>query len=498
LSQFGSTLQIIENDHAMPAWKMELNAKLAERRRRAGGRQVDGPAGQMSSARGKASKVAARVAERYAAAPTYSEMLAASEAAAEAAHQAALAAEEASAAARQVNDAAQVLLSNIEAEKARASHERGAWEFTEERVVCGEPGLVPEPAETSGEARAGAYGAAGWTVANATIEHPEPLPTRSELPERPATRSFRGIVDAFAEATVPAAKSLPTKLIEFPRELVAARKARPRIAEGPLLEEPASSSLRIFEVTDVLAVGAEVVPMARNYGSGEGRGPAEEGYGRGARRPSEEPVYGGSGYGASGWQSIRLGEHPVSERGNSPEARHEPGRGADREPGPASGRESSRGPGRSSVRIEPEPIPGPALPLYVATLGDRAKAALVDIAIVGLAFATFAAVFSACTTHLQIDRLLLGGAAAVLLGLFVLYGWLFLSYGTATPGMRALRIAVCTFDDENPTRRVLRGRVAASLLAVLPLGLGVLWALFDEDGLGWHDRLTRSYQRSYR
>ena len=29
-------------------------------------------------------------------------------------------------------------------------------------------------------------------------------------------------------------------------------------------------------------------------------------------------------------------------------------------------------------------------------------------------------------------------------------------------------------------------------------GLGFLWSLFDEDRLGWHDRITRTYQRSYR
>ncbi len=42
---------------------------------------------------------------------------------------------------------------------------------------------------------------------------------------------------------------LPANLLEFPRQLVAARKARPRLAEGPLVEEePRSPQLRIFEV----------------------------------------------------------------------------------------------------------------------------------------------------------------------------------------------------------------------------------------------------------
>ena len=31
-----------------------------------------------------------------------------------------------------------------------------------------------------------------------------------------------------------------------------------------------------------------------------------------------------------------------------------------------------------------------------------------------------------------------------------------------------------------------------------PLGMGLLWAVFDEDHLGWHDRISGTYQRSYK
>src|SRR6202044_3467056 len=49
---------------------------------------------------------------------------------------------------------------------------------------------------------------------------------------------------------------IPANLIEFPRQLVAPRKARPRLAEGPLREEAEQTAhqdantaqLRIFEV----------------------------------------------------------------------------------------------------------------------------------------------------------------------------------------------------------------------------------------------------------
>jgi hypothetical protein len=63
--------------------------------------------------------------------------------------------------------------------------------------------------------------------------------------------------------------------------------------------------------------------------------------------------------------------------------------------------------------------------------------------------------------------------------------------------MRFARIALCTFDDENPTRPAMRRRILAVLLSACPLGLGLLWAALDENRLGWHDLISRMYQRSY-
>ena len=35
----------------------------------------------------------------------------------------------------------------------------------------------------------------------------------------------------------------------------------------------------------------------------------------------------------------------------------------------------------------------------------------------------------------------------------------------------------------------------ALLLSIVPVGLGIAWALFDDDHLCWHDRLSRTYLR---
>ena len=125
-------------------------------------------------------------------------------------------------------------------------------------------------------------------------------------------------------------------------------------------------------------------------------------------------------------------------------------------------------------------------------------AALVDVSLVGAGFLLFVLAFATMTPHLFLGRALWTGAALLLIALSILYEWLFMSYGTGTPGMRYAQIALCSFEDDNPTRGSMRARVGATLLATLPLGLGLLWAVFDEDRLGWQDRMTRTYQRSYR
>jgi uncharacterized RDD family membrane protein YckC len=81
--------------------------------------------------------------------------------------------------------------------------------------------------------------------------------------------------------------------------------------------------------------------------------------------------------------------------------------------------------------------------------------------------------------------------------LTVLYHLLFFTLSDATPGMRYARIGLCTFNDENPTRFAMRRRIFAMVLSACPVGIGFLWACLDDDRLGWHDRISRMYQRSY-
>ena len=133
-------------------------------------------------------------------------------------------------------------------------------------------------------------------------------------------------------------------------------------------------------------------------------------------------------------------------------------------------------------------------------------AGVVDGCIIAAAFLAFVAVFAIIVGKLsggpatapRITPQIAGTIAAVtLIALTLLYQLLFFTFSEATPGMRYARIGLCTLSDENPTRPQIRRRILASILAVCPLGIGFLWACLDDEGLGWHDRISRMYQRSY-
>lgn len=471
-----------------PAWKAELNARLREHRQRRGEQSSAAEDTGLQGYRrapeqtAPSSKVAARVAERYNNAPSYQDLLAVSAAAA------AVAADKAATAAQAARHAAEAVLASCEQQEISfASAEVSADQPLE---ACGTADVEAAP------------------VQPAYVEHHAPLPQRASVPERsPIAERARSLVDAFAEAVVPAAQSLPAKLIEFPRELIAPRRQRPRLAEGPLFEEQSTgSALRIFEVGlhasqpsgDALATGSMMVEepfftdndrdfVAVSYGmvmnQSDGQNEEQPSRRRGSFHADPEPEAAPvpSGRRAqpvrqeSGWGSIRLGEHPQAQ---------------------AESEQVAQAARRQEHGYKPETAPA----LHdLAPITDRLMAALIDGGIVLGCFLLSVLVFAACTVHPPAGKAALAISLLVFGVMATFYGWLFMTYGGgSTPGMRYARIALCTFADDNPKRKDLQNRVPATALALLPLGLGVFWALLDEDKLGWHDRMTRTYQRSYR
>lgn len=451
--------------YAEPAWKQELNHKLAAARaRRHGGQPLADvhPAHEDTSAddaKSKAARVAAAVAARYAQAPTYKDYLASE---VRAAMMAAVAAQAAANHARAAADAmyaemnsSQLAAPVVEADAAPEAAAPSAQ-------------VAPErsPAKDSAPPRVD-HGASGFLYtrpASATASF-----SNSNEAARSSHLVAPSLTDPVQEALVTPATPLPAKLLEFPRELVAARKARPRHAEGPLRDPatPEPGQLRIFEVEQsAISTRAEMPPRATEWSSIQLGAYPDEAYAGNGQAEQNAAVQSAAGH------------RPVMPKRTA-------------QPYNGSMASAYSHASRSQV-VEHASLPG------VAGIPDRLMAGIVDAALVGIAFALFVFVFASSTAHPPTGKPALIGAAVTLAALYLLYQLLFFTFADATPGMRYARIALCTFDDDNPTRKAMRKRIFALVLAAAPLGLGFLYALFDEDHLGWHDRMTRMYQRSYK
>lgn len=514
---------------SLPAWKEEINARLTAHRTRQtapeaaellGAHALESHNGP-SAVKPSASRIAARVAERYAKAPSYSEMLA---------QEAAKAAEAAAQAAQQAHVAAQAMLASFEQSVTQSMVQSPAQNSPQsfgqawlapayaepESAPAAQESWIGQPEQTGQAGRMGRWAetaaapyeeaallaesapavpanpiAANTLAASAVADETsyassahrpayhvdaDSLPPAPRTPaeaypnyrrdhgrgyeeERPEDSFYAPHFDAqhaaelnlFTDpveaATIEPAQPLPARIIEFPRELVAERKARPRLEEGPLREiEEEQPQLRIFEAE----------PEAATY------------------QPTQH---------AAATETLfapALPEWPSLEHDSQPEVATAAAVAA---------------PQADSLDVSHLLLD---TPIYCASIEDRLMAGIVDLCLVGAGWLAFVAAFAGFTQHLVVGKALLGITAAVLLGMFAFYQFLFLSFSDATPGMRYAKLALCTFHDQNPSRKRRRRRAAALLLAALPAGLGFLWPLFDQDRLGWHDRITRTYQRSYR
>jgi uncharacterized RDD family membrane protein YckC len=151
----------------------------------------------------------------------------------------------------------------------------------------------------------------------------------------------------------------------------------------------------------------------------------------------------------------------------------------------------------SDISVAPEQEQYPAvefeLPLQVAPMSRRVFAGLVDALIVLLGAAVFVLIVLKAGVPMPPAKAGFLFAMAASCVFWVIYQYLFLVYAGITPGMQMARLRLITFDGGPARRQARRGRAVAMALSTLSLGLGLVWALLDEDTLCWHDRITRTY-----
>lgn len=515
-------------------WKQEITERL-DRYRAHRPQTAAQPPSPVRTPVDSRAKIARAVASRYASAPTYSELIAAETARAEA-----LEAEQRAQQAKE--DAAAETAGNLFQDfDSKDSAQPSPSHSTEASAS------VSRPAEGE-HAFLQRYGSAIVT------ESMQPMvPGTAVMPQFAArSREMRlhqaepepepTLEDLLASSLVEPRAMLPSKLIEFPRELISSRRARPHLpedpthAQAPAYPEEPPAQLRIFEVQREVEAQPEIeaaMPLELQ--------PTAEQAARAQRKAIEEFVAGVQNSVSEAAKSASARKAATEPDGN-PTARptvreHVKDTSAQRPPAattqagsatiPSSSSATASKSARSissassktasssfrglewaSISLDKEPAAysrraQPAVSEYMpfmvdpASIDRRVMAFAVDFAAVTAGFLGFLVVFVASTPHLPTGLTAAALAGVVYVALWVLYQMLFFSLSGATAGMLYAHIALCTFDDQNPTRPALQRRLAAWWVSFLPLGIGFLWCFVDEDNLCWHDRITRTYQREY-
>ena len=128
-----------------------------------------------------------------------------------------------------------------------------------------------------------------------------------------------------------------------------------------------------------------------------------------------------------------------------------------------------------------------ALPVH------RLMAVAADASMIAIALGLFLAIFYLAGGRIVFTKpslLLFGGVIAAVV---FLYRALWCLGGGDTPGMRFAGLRLVDFDGRRPEREQRTLRLAASMLSIISAGLGLVWALVDEENLTWHDHISKTF-----
>jgi uncharacterized RDD family membrane protein YckC len=129
----------------------------------------------------------------------------------------------------------------------------------------------------------------------------------------------------------------------------------------------------------------------------------------------------------------------------------------------------------------------------VASIDDRRLAALIDLFCLLFAYGGFLMLFGSLGGQFTLSKLSAAVYAAAFGIVYLQYFALFTIFGGTTPGMMMRGLQVVSFSGEPPTPRQMFLRSAGYILSAGTFFLGFLWAMWDEDELTWHDRLSRTH-----
>jgi uncharacterized RDD family membrane protein YckC len=131
--------------------------------------------------------------------------------------------------------------------------------------------------------------------------------------------------------------------------------------------------------------------------------------------------------------------------------------------------------------------------LPVATPTHRFVASAIDGAMILIGFGLLAITFQLLGGSFGSGKMLWIGMVGALTLVAMLYGLIWAIAGRETAGMRFTDLQLVTFDGFplDPRNRALR--FVSAWLSFCSGGLGLLWAVADEENLTWHDHISKTF-----
>jgi uncharacterized RDD family membrane protein YckC len=129
----------------------------------------------------------------------------------------------------------------------------------------------------------------------------------------------------------------------------------------------------------------------------------------------------------------------------------------------------------------------------VAAPKHRAIAAALDGGMIFIGFGIFLLTFHLMGGMFHLNRQTVPFFVGVFGTLVMFYGVLWIWAGRETLGMRWTGLRLIDFDGFPAERRDRFRRALAAGLSFCAGGLGLLWALVDEERLTWHDHMSKTF-----
>jgi uncharacterized RDD family membrane protein YckC len=129
----------------------------------------------------------------------------------------------------------------------------------------------------------------------------------------------------------------------------------------------------------------------------------------------------------------------------------------------------------------------------VALPTHRIMASALDVSMILIGFGLFLLTFDLAGGDIVLNKqtIPLFGILGAFVALF--YHLLFCLSGGDTAGMHWTQLRLMNFDGQEPDAKQRTTRLVGGCLSLLAAGLGMIWALVDEESLTWHDHISRTF-----